>query len=63
VPPVFLPFSTEHAAFRKALSMARPADTIYLVSNAPEELQPFWPSLFRQDVSPTDDNGFRSRGV
>ncbi|MBX3069709.1 MAG: hypothetical protein KF883_04335 [Thermomicrobiales bacterium] len=39
VPPVILPFATEQAAFRKAASMARPADLIFFLSSTPESAQ------------------------
>ncbi|CAN5663626.1 hypothetical protein BH23CHL5_BH23CHL5_03160 [soil metagenome] len=49
VPPVVLPFATEHAAFRKAQAMARAADTIYLLSESPEQLHHFWPTRGKAD--------------
>ncbi len=36
VPPVVLPFATEQAAFRKAVSMARQSDLIYFLAANPE---------------------------
>ncbi len=50
VPPVVLPFATEHAAFRKAQAMARAADTIYLLSENPGEFHHFWPARGRSDT-------------
>ena len=62
VPPVFLPFPTEQAAFRKAVAMARPADTIYFLSAAPEQLQHFWPAKYHQDTAAPGNNGSHSPG-
>ncbi len=44
VPPVVIPFATEQAAFRKATTMARPADVIYYLSSNPEQIQAQWHS-------------------
>ncbi|CAN5759219.1 hypothetical protein BH23CHL4_BH23CHL4_04700 [soil metagenome] len=60
VPPVFLPFPTEQAAFRKAVAMARPADTIYFLSAAPEQLHHFWPVKYQQGASNPGSNGSHS---
>lgn len=57
VPPVFLPFATEQAAFRKATAMARPADTIYYVSATPEHLQHHVPVKTSTDHHLLSQNG------
>lgn len=60
VPPVFLPFPSEQAAFRKAIAMARPADTIYFLSAAPEQLQHFWPAKYQVESPVASTNGSTS---
>jgi hypothetical protein len=57
VPPVFLPFPTEQAAYRKAVAMARPADTIYFLSAAPEQLHHLLPTRQPQEPVETGSNG------
>ncbi|MGD9711831.1 MAG: hypothetical protein AB7V46_07180, partial [Thermomicrobiales bacterium] len=55
VPPVVLPFSTEEAAFRKASTMARAADTIFYLSAHPEQIQAQWQSTHPSGLEPGAD--------
>jgi UDP-N-acetylmuramyl tripeptide synthase len=57
VPPVVLPVATEQAAFRKAVAMARPADTIFCLAEAPEQLMQAWPSRMVLPAEHASANG------
>jgi cyanophycin synthetase len=57
VPPVFLPFPTEQAAYRKAVAMSRPADTIYFLSASPEQLHHLLPAKQPPERAESSSNG------